>query len=346
MSRDKTQQRAERKDAHLKHFMEHREQGGNGFSDIILENNALPETDLDEIDTSCGFLGKQAGFPLLINAMTGGTAYAHEINRQLAMLAKSFSLPIAVGSQTIALQDPSQEASFSVVRQINESGIVIANLGANSPVEHIEKAVEMLRADAVQLHLNTAQELCMPEGDRKFRGIAENIRHAVEAASVPVIVKEVGFGISYETAKRLFESGVNFIDIGGRGGTNFAAIENRRSLVPDHFLEDWGIPTALSLLECVNISEALFIICSGGMGKSEDIVKALCAGARMTGISGILLRVLLEQGYDEAENWLGRLIDACRCRMLLLGAGSIEALRKVPFLLKGEIGELYRYKFR
>ncbi len=338
--------RAQRKDEHIRYFLEQEEWGSNGFSDVILQNNSLPEIDAANISLESQFLGKTIAFPLMINAITGGTSYTGGINRELAELAKQFGLPIAVGSQTIAIHNPEMEDSFKRVRDICSDNVVVANLSAQSKQENVLRAVEMIQADAVQLHLNTPQEMCMNEGDRCFRGVLENITELIQNINVPVIVKETGFGMSFETAVKLKAAGVKYIDISGKGGTNFIEIENRRSFGRDHsFLSDWGVPTALSLLECRRADEELFIVCSGGITKSEEIVKALCMGANLTAMSGAILRILLKQNYGRAAEYLDRIIYEVKLMLLLLGAGSIDELRKTPYLLKGELRELYINKF-
>jgi isopentenyl-diphosphate delta-isomerase len=338
--------RAARKDEHIKHFLETHFATDNGFEDIVLQNNALPEIDFEDISTACSFLNKTISMPIMINAVTGGTEYTYEINKQLAMLAKTFDIPMAVGSQTIAIHNKAISNSFKVVREIHDAGIVIANVSANSNYENICEAIEMLNADAIQLHLNPAQEICMSEGDRSFKGVLSNIKNAVHEVKVPVIVKEVGFGISYEAAKKLYDVGVRYIDTGGRGGTNFVAIENSRNQGFDFtFLKHWGISTAQSLVECRNVAADLKLVCSGGIAKAEEVVKAIAVGASITGISGLILRQLLDNGYATAEASIERLQHEMKVIMLLLGAENIEKLSKVSYLLKGELYQLYKQKF-
>lgn len=339
--------RDKRKEEHIRYFMLSSKSDKNGFEDVVLRNNSLPELDFNEISTEYVFLNKYIDIPLMINAMTGGTEYTGEISRKLARLAVKFNIPIAVGSQTIAFDNPVAADTFKKVREINRDGIVIANLSANSDIEDVYKAVDMIEADAVQLHLNVVQEMCMAEGDRSFKGILENIRKIVALSEVPVIVKETGFGMSYETAGKLYAAGVKYVDISGRGGTNFVSIENFRNADKDcSFMEDWGIPTALSLLESRKASSDLFIICSGGISKPDEVVKALCMDADLVALGGAVLRVLVEKGYEDAERYLEKLIYGVKVLMLLLGAKDISELKNVPYLLKGEINELYSYKFK
>ena len=339
--------REKRKDEHLKYFLSNNPTGYNGFEDVVLQNNSLPNVDFEEISTEYVFLNKYIDSPLMINAMTGGTEYSGEINRKLARLAVKFNIPIAVGSQTIAFDNTEAADTFKKVREINRDGIVIANLSANLSIEDTYKAIDMIEADAVQLHLNVVQEMCMTEGDRSFRGALDNIKQIAALSEVPVIVKETGFGMSFETAGKLYAAGVKYIDISGRGGTNFVNIESSRNIERDcSLMENWGIPTALSLLECRKANSDLFVICSGGISKSEEIIKALCMDADMVALGGAVLRILIEKGYEAAEKYMEELINGIKVMMLLLGAKDVTELKNVQYLLKGELREIYSYKFR
>lgn len=331
-----------RKGEHIENFMNCAAEKDNYFKDIYIENNSLPELNFNEIDTRIRFAGKEISFPLMLNAITGGYEGAVDINRNLALLAKKFNIPIAVGSQTVALRDKAQEYSFRVVRETAGDGIVISNLSARSSYEDVLAAVEMIKADAIQLHLNAAQEICMEEGERDFKGILKNIENIIRRVKVPVIIKEVGFGISKSTARKLFGVGVKHIDIGGRGGTNFILIESSRNRKMDFSdLAEWGIPTALSLIQCCSISSEVNVICSGGISTAEEIIKALCIGAGMTAVSGAVLRELLDKGYSSSEEMLEHIIYKSRALMLLLGKQNISGLREVPYILKGELRELH-----
>ncbi len=339
--------REERKDEHLKYFLSNKPTGYNGFEDVVLQNNSLPDVDFEEISTEYVFLNKYIDSPLMINAMTGGTEFSGEINRKLARLAVKFNIPIAVGSQTIAFDNPKAADTFKKVREINRDGIVIANISANLGIEDAYKAIDMIEADAVQLHLNVVQEMCMAEGDRSFKGALDNIKQIVVLSEVPVIVKETGFGMSFETAEKLYAAGVRYVDISGRGGTDFVSIESLRNIERDcSLMENWGIPTALSLLECRKANSDLFVICSGGISKPEETIKALCMDADMVALGGSILRILIEKGYEAAEKYVEELINGIKVMMLLLGAKDITELKNVTYLLKGELRELYSYKFR
>ena len=202
----------------------------SGFEDIYLINNSVPELDLAQVNAGIVFLGRELKMPLIINAITGGIREAEELNRDLSQLACRQGLGMAVGSQVVAMQEKIPPESFRVVRRENPAGLVLANVSARSGFSVALKAVEMLEADGLQVHLNVPQELAMPEGDRDFCGVLDNIAELVKRSPVPVIAKEVGFGLSREAADRLIEAGVEYLDVGGRGGTNFIAIENRREV--------------------------------------------------------------------------------------------------------------------
>ena len=339
--KSKSEIRSTRKKQHIHHFLQSKFEGDNYFNDIYLEHNSLPEIDFNEIDTKTTFLGKVVNFPVMINAMTGGFDRAVEINGNLAKVAKGLNIPMAVGSQAIAVKDKDYEQSFRVVREVLKDGVVISNINAFARVDEVKRAIEMVEADGVQIHLNPAQEIVMPEGDRNFKGRLNNIENIVKKIDKPVIIKEVGFGISKDVAKRLIDVGVKYIDVGGSGGTNFIKIESERNEEFDFSeLSQWGIPTALSLLEVRSLSKDLNIISSGGMRSGDEVVKALCLGANMIGISGPILRELLEGGYEGAERYLQNIIYKSKVIMLLLGKKNIEDLKTVPYRLKGDLKEL------
>lgn len=335
--------RLKRKKEHIENYLKSYSKGNNLFSNIYIENNSLPEINFDEINTEVEFLGKKISFPLMINAMTGGGEELAEINEDLARLAKKFKIPIAVGSQTIGIENDDCTSSFEVVRDIiGSEGIVIGNLSANTNLDYFNKACSMLSVDAMQLHLNVAQELLMTEGDRNFKGILDNITHLVEKSSVPIIVKEVGFGISKDVAITLNNIGVKYIDIAGYGGTNFIEIEDIRSFSHDYSdIYEWGIPTAKALVDCCRIDNRNFsIISSGGIKTAQDIVKSLIIGADLTAISGEILQYLMHGGYEAAEEYIDTLINKTKIIMTLLGKKNINELKSVGYIITGHLKEL------
>ena len=331
--------RSTRKKEHIENYLRTSYKGDNLLGDVFIEHDALPDMDFEDIDLSMTFLDKKIGSPIIINAMTGGTDFTQGINKDLANLARTFNIPMAVGSQTIALEDDNSAESFQIVREtIGPEGIVLSNLNGNSSVENAKRAIEIIDADALQIHLNPAQELVMEEGDRGFTGISKNIEAIVKSVDVPVIVKEVGFGISKDVGKRLYDLGVRNIDVAGYGGTNFIEIENLRNHTIDlSEFYDWGIPTALSLIECKSLGEDLNLIASGGIRNSMDIVKSLVLGASIAGISGELLAYLVHGGYENAEQYLKNLIYKIKVAMILLGKKNLSELKGTNYKVTGKL---------
>lgn len=335
--------RKNRKKEHVENYLKTTFEGDNLFSDVYLEHNALPDLNLADINTKLDFLGKTIDYPIIINAMTGGTDFAHEINRELSLLAKSFNIPMAVGSETILLcEDDVCKESFKVVREnIGEDGVVISNLSGHATVEDVKIAMDVINSDAIQIHLNVAQEMAMDEGDREFKGIISNIENIVKNVDKPVIVKEVGFGISQDVARRLYNIGVKHIDISGYGGTNFIEIENLRNRNMDLAeLYSWGIPSALSLIKCRELPEDLKIISSGGIRTASDVVKSIVLGAEIAGISGEILAYLVHGGYDNAKNYLDGIVYKVKMIMLMMGKENIQELRKAEYKITGQLKDL------
>ncbi len=335
--------RKKRKREHVENYLKTTFKGDTLLGDVFLEHNALPELNFSDIDTKIEFLGKTIDYPIIINAMTGGTEFAAGINKDLSLLAKEFNIPMAVGSETIILcEDDGCRDSFKIVRDnIGENGVVIANLSGQATLEDVKCALDVVQGDAMQIHLNVAQELSMEEGDREFTGILKNIEDIVKNIDKPVIVKEVGFGISRDVAERLYSVGVRYIDVSGHGGTNFIEIENLRNRSIDLTeLYPWGIPTALSLIKCRELPKDLNLISSGGIRNSIDIIKSLVLGAKIVGISGELLSYLVHGGYDNAKEYLEALTYKIKMVMLLMGKKNMEELKAVDYKITGKLKEL------
>ena len=317
----------------------------NGLEDVFLVNQSLPELDLEEVDVSFRFGAKTLQIPLIINAITGGHQETACINQALSRVACRAGVAMAVGSQKAALEDKRQRASFSVVRQENPEGVIMANIGASATPEEAEEAIDMIAADALQIHLNVPQELAMPEGERSFRGYLDNIEKIVQRVKVPVIVKEVGFGLSREAAGLLYRRGVKWLDTGGQGGTNFIAIERERgSECLSSEFNYWGIPTAISLLEALSLRLPLKIIASGGIRTSLEIAKCLALGAEMVGIAGYYLRLLLTRSEEVLLEEIQRCREELRAIMLMLGAADLAALRSCPVVIVGRCQEWLRQR--
>ncbi len=334
-----------RKKEHISGFLKGIGGGNNGFGDVVLFNNSVPELDFQEISLETIFLNKKISAPLMINAITGGTKEAEEINKDLAYIAKELNIPMAVGSQSVALKYSDAVKSFMCVREIiGDDGVVIANLSANKSLDDVNEAIEMIGADGIQLHLNVPQEMCMAEGDRDFKGIIKNINHIKDNIEKPIIIKEVGFGISYETATNLKEIGIQYIDVGGKGGTNFIEIEDLRyedSKYSEFY--SWGIPTAHSLFMTLEAYRECNVICSGGINKGEDVIKALILGADIVAVSGVVLRELLQYGKESALELMKELINNIKIYMMLLGKRTVCELKDTSYMVKGELKEIEEY---
>jgi isopentenyl-diphosphate delta-isomerase len=332
------QTREERKYAHLDHAVAM--DGGPrsaGWDDISLIHQALFRYDLGEIETRTTLFAKELAMPLVINAITGGAPGLEKINAALAKIAAKQQIGLAVGSQTSGIKNKNLRSTYEVVRKFNPEGLIIANISALAPLADALEAIDMIRADALQLHLNGIQELIMEEGDRNFRGLAENIRLIAENAPVPVMVKEVGFGISRETARELSKLGIQALDISGTGGTNFASIELARN--PQKNLEYWkfwGIPTACSLLEVAQLKLPVTLMASGGITGTAEAVKALALGADVVGIAGAFLKTLVKEGEKALAARIGRMRDEFRALMLASGARDLSEVRRLPLVVLGQ----------
>ncbi|MDG6258098.1 MAG: type 2 isopentenyl-diphosphate Delta-isomerase [Methanomicrobiaceae archaeon] len=322
------------------------EYGTSGFDDIRLVHNALPECNLDTIDTSARFLGRTLQSPLFIAAMTGGHPDTADVNRRLARAAERFGLCIGVGSQRAALENRDLEGSFTVVREHAPSAFVCANLGIiqlrDHGLEWADRAVEMIDAQALCVHLNPLQEAIQPEGDHDLGGCIDALAHLCSERRYPVIAKETGSGISGETARKLWSAGVAAIDIGGYGGTNWAAVERERSRtveqrrLGEHFLE-WGIPAAVSIAEVVRTGGP--VIATGGVRSGTDMAKAIALGAGLCGMALPLLKSAMQS--DEALfETIEDMHTQLRVAMFLTGSKTLAELGRVRTYITGTTGQI------
>lgn len=324
-----------RKDDHINSALSQKSQD-NHFDHVRFIHHALSDLTTDDIDLSAFLGGKKFPLPFFINAMTGGTQQAYEINEKLALLAKHFSIPMALGSISSAIKDPTWEATYKIARKANPNGTLIANLGAEVSKETVLKAINMIDADMLQIHLNNVQEIVMPEGDRNFKAHAETIQALASSLTIPLIIKEVGFGMASETLQRLKSLGVKHIDVAGKGGTNFSIIENERRQSPFAFFNTWGLSTVESLLEAKR-ETSLNIIASGGIRDGLDIIKALRLGASFVGMSGYFLKLVKNNTLEEAIEEVDRLIESLKGIMTVLNAQSIKDLKDNPIVFSTEI---------
>lgn len=312
----------QRKDEHL-FLAEKLYQPSNAFQSLRFIHHSLPETEVTLDSLKATLFGHDITAPLYINAMTGGSHKSKNINRQLAKIAHTLNIPIATGSMSAAIKYPEMMTSFSVMREENPDGLIFANLGAEYGVKEAKEVVNIMQADAIQIHVNTAQEIVMPEGNRSFHWL-DHIDNIVNTLDVPVIVKEVGFGMSRETLMTLEKIGVQYVDISGRGGTNFVAIEDDRAQHRFDYLHQFGQTTPESLLEAYELP--LHVFASGGIQTPLDAIKALALKAEMVGMAGEVLHHLFHSSVEETTAWLQQFIEDMTRLCALLGSSHYKDL--------------------
>ena len=323
------------------------ESASSGFDDIRLVNKALPEIHMEKIDLGTVFLSKHFNAPIMISSMTGGHPDTKNVNEALARAAEELGIGIGVGSQRAALEDPKQEDSFRVVRDVAPNAFVYANIGAAQLNEYgiseIERAIEMVDADAIAIHLNFLQEAIQPEGEVDARNCIKAIRIICAELSVPVIVKETGAGISHAVAVALKEAGVAAIDVGGVGGTSWAGVEAYRARaegdnISKHLGElfwNWGIPTAISIIES---SVGVPVIATGGIRNGIHMAKCIALGASLCGIALPLVIPALK-GRQEVVDVLRKITEELKVAMFLVGCPIIEDLSNAQLIMTGETRE-------
>ena len=309
----------------------------SGFERFHIVHRALPELDLADVSLSTSLFGKALRAPLLISSMTGGTAEAATINLRLAEAAQARGIAMGLGSQRVALEDPAQAYSFRV-RRVAPDILLFANLGAvqlnyGYTVDHCRRAVDMAEADALILHLNPLQEALQPDGNWNWAGLLRRIEAVCRALEVPVIAKEVGWGISADVARALMDAGVAAIDVAGAGGTSWSEVEYHRA--PDaHWrrlaraFADWGLPTAVSLVQVRRaVGDAVPVFASGGIRTGIDAVKALGLGADLVGMASPFLRAAARSAEAVVEE-IDLLTAEMRIAMFVAGARDVAALRE------------------
>lgn len=319
-----------RKDEHVL-FARKQVRSTNDFDRMHLIHHGITNLKLEEIDLSCEVLGTKFPLPIYINAMTGGTEKTKKINEKLAQISRHYNLPLFLGSQTVGLKVPKSADTYRIAREVNPKGFIVANVSANATVAEAKKAIDMIKANALAIHINIIQELVMGEGDRDFSQWTKNIQAIVKAIALPVIVKEVGFGMSSETIEHLISLGVKYIDISGRGGTNFATIERMRNQEESSIFEDLGISTYHSLLNAKTYKNGVKIYGSGGIRHPLDVIKALVLGADAVGLSYYFLSLTsLEE--EEMYAQVDKFISDLKKLMLLFNAKHVTDLTKVSYI--------------
>jgi isopentenyl-diphosphate delta-isomerase len=307
---------------------------------VHLIHNALPEVDMGDLDLTTDFLGKELLAPIIVDSMTGGAPRAEEINGTLAEVAETMGFAMGVGSQRAGLLSKEMGRTYSIVRKKAPTAFIFANIGGAQLAKGLttadaEKLVEMIDADALAVHLNPLQEVVQPEGEPAFKGVLEKIHDLCRDISVPVIVKEVGAGLSGEVAVRLERAGAKALNVSGAGGTSWAGVEAIRARLRKMetkarlgtLLWDWGIPTAAALID-VRKAVAVQVVASGGLRNGLEIAKCLSLGADACGIA----RPMLEHasmGKEDLEQFAGQLLQELRAVMFITGSGTVADLRKV-----------------
>ncbi len=313
-----------------------------GLENLEFVNNALPEVNLSDIDTSTNFLGQTIRLPFLISCMTGGYAEALQINRRLAEICEELRIPMGVGSQRQATEDATYRRTFGVVREVAPTIPIIGNIGATevarlqSP-DVIRRLIDLVRADAFAIHLNPLQELLQPEGNTDFDRVLEGITVLVENLHVPVVVKEIGAGLSVQVVQRLLDAGVRHIDIAGAGGTSWAGVETMRSREREFATQfwDWGIPTASALRDIAVIRSRVppfTLIASGGVTNGMDAAKCIALGADLVGTARPVLQTLHSRKKKGVRDLLTLWEKTLRGVMFLTGSRTLKELQNVPLV--------------
>ncbi len=307
-----------------------------GLERLDFVHNALPELNLSDIDPSVQFLGHTLKAPFMISCMTGGYADALKINAALAGVCQEKGIALGVGSQRQALEDRKFHRTFSIVREHAPTIPLVGNIGAaevvNLNIDSAKLLVDLIRADALAVHLNPLQELLQPEGSPNFRGVLSGIERLVRSLPVPVIVKEIGAGISTGVAKRLLDAGVSYIDVAGAGGTSWAGVEilRRKEERLSHAFWDWGIPLATALQDLVSLRKTggkFTLIASGGVSSGIDAAKCLAMGADLVASARIFLVELKRSGRNGLRTLIAAWEQELRAAMFLTGSRTVAELR-------------------
>jgi isopentenyl-diphosphate delta-isomerase len=331
---------SERKSDHIQINLEEDVESGlsSGLDRFSFQHNAVPELNLQEVDLSLDFLGHALKAPLIISSMTGGTAQAQDINQKLAEAAQEFGIAMGLGSQRAAIEDPSLEYTYQVRRHAPDI-LLFANLGAvqlnyGYGIEQAQRVVDSVRADGLVLHFNALQEALQPEGDTNFEGLLRKVEGICRALPVPVIAKEVGWGISGSAASRLVEAGVSAIDVAGAGGTSWSQVEMHRAESPmraklaSSFI-NWGLPTASAIQQVREALPDIPLIGSGALRSGIDVAKCIALGADICGMAGPFLRAAANS-FDALHDSIDLILAQMQITMFATGCKDLASLRRIP----------------
>jgi len=343
----------ERKLDHIKAVLE---RGVESLHTTLLENvrlvhNPLPELDLDDVTLETEFCGRRVETPLMITGMTGGHPDVAKINQELAKVAEEYGLIMGVGSQRAGIEDPGLIYTYKVAREAAPNAFLVANIGAPQlskgyGLREALKAINMIEADAIAIHLNPAQEAYQKEGDPYYRNVITRIVELADVLDTPVIIKETGTGLSYETIRELYNLGIKCFDVAGLGGTNWVKVEVIRSALrgekplPAGPLADyWGNPTATAVVEARYAAPGAYIVGSGGVRNGLDVGKVLALGADIAGIALPALKVLLRNGYGGLREYIDNMLYQVKTILYLTGSRTPWDLWRIPITITGKLKE-------
>ncbi len=317
----------------------------NGFDKYEFEHYAVTEIDYNKINLNSKFFSKKINYPFLISCMTGGTKEAKGINEKLAIVAKELNIPIGVGSQRQALENNSFHSSYKVVRQNAGDVPIIGNIGAaqvaksKNIIKDIRQLIAIVEADAMAVHVNPLQELLQSEGEPDFSGLLKNLELICSKIQIPVIVKEVGSGISMHAAKKLLEAGVKCIDVAGAGGTSWASVELKRNRQENSFFSEWGLPTSYCIRTVNQLRKYFYftLVASGGINNGVDIAKALALGADLCGSARIILQEIVKNDVEGVIELIRSWFTTVKNIMYLTGCSNTKNFIGIGLIKKEEL---------
>lgn len=339
-----------RKEDHIQICLEKKVQAQlttTGLEDVHFIHRCLPETSFENIQLTAPLFDHALSAPIIIEAMTGGTKKSAHINAVLAEAAEKFNIAMGVGSQRVTIENPETAYSFKIVREKAPNAFIMANVGAPQLKEytltHINQAIDMIKANALMIHLNPLQETIQPEGEPQYTDLLEKIQQVATSISIPIIIKETGAGIASEEAMKLHAAGIQGLDVAGAGGTSWSAVETHRAKLRNDIMHeqlgitfwDWGIPTAVSIVEA-SLCTPLTIIGSGGLRTGLDVAKVIALGAHVAGIAHPLLKAALT---NSVETVIEQIIVELKAAMFLVGARSIPELQSKSLVIVGKTAQ-------